>query len=153
MADRPLAGRAMPGEAKVSPAGEFPKAADSSAVGALVCVVDDDKPVRDSFRTLLESLGFAVTTHASGRDILVDERRRQASCLIVDQHMPEMDGLTTLDALRREGLGVLTILMTGRLDPQIAARAAALEVDAILEKPFSATRLIELIRTHREPTR
>jgi len=120
---------------------------------ALVCVVDDDDSVRDSFRTLLESLGFTVTTYASGRDILADERRHRARCVIVDQHMPEMDGLATLGALRREGSGVLTILISGRLDAEIAARAAALDVAAILEKPLSVPRLLELIRTTREPTR
>jgi FixJ family two-component response regulator len=129
------------------------KAAESSDAGALVCVVDDDESVRDSFRTLLESLGFAVTTYASGRDVLVDEHRRQASLFIVDQHMPEMDGLTTLGGLRREDSGVPTILMTGRLDPEIAARATALNVDAILEKPFSVARLVELIRAHGKPNR
>jgi two-component system response regulator DctR len=94
-----------------------------------------------------------VTTYASGRDALVDDRRRRASLFIVDQHMPEMDGLTTLGWLRREGPGVPTILMTGRLDPEIAARATALDVDAILEKPFSVARLLELIRAHSKPNR
>jgi two-component system response regulator FixJ len=126
---------------------------EGSDAGALVCVVDDDESVRDSFRTLLESLGFAVTTYASGRDVLVDDRRRQASLFIVDQHMPEMDGLTTLRGLRREGSGVPTILMTGRLDSEIAARAMALDVDAILEKPFSVPRLMELLRAHSKPNR
>jgi FixJ family two-component response regulator len=132
---------------------DHPKAGEGSDAGALVCVVDDDESVRDSFRTLLESLGFAVTTYASGRDVLVDDRRRQASLFIVDQHMPGMDGLTTLGGLRHEGSGVPTILMTGRLDPEIAARATALDVDAILEKPFSVTRLLELIRAHSKPNR
>jgi two-component system response regulator FixJ len=127
--------------------------AENGGASALVCVVDDDESVRDSFRTLLESLGFAVTTYASGRDILVDDGRRQASLFIVDQHMPEMDGLTTLGGLRREGSSVPTILMTGRLDPEIATRATALDVDAILEKPFSVARLLELIRAHSKPSR
>jgi FixJ family two-component response regulator len=126
---------------------------ESGDMAALVCVVDDDDGVRDSFRTLLESLGFAVTTYACGRDILADERRHQARCVIVDQHMPEMDGLATLGALRREGSGVPTILISGRLDAEIAARAAALDVAAILEKPLCVPRLLELIRTAREPTR
>ena len=129
------------------------KLAEKSDANALVCVVDDDESVRDSFRTLLESLGFAVATYASGRDVLVDNGRRQASLFIVDQHMPEMDGLTTLGGLRREGSSVPTILMTGRLDPEIAARAMALDVDAILEKPFSVARLLELIRAHGKSNR
>jgi two-component system response regulator FixJ len=139
--------------AKVAPNGHRPKAAENAGAGALVCVVDDDESVRDSFRTLLESFGFAVTTYASGRDILGDERRYQATCFIIDQHMPEMDGLATLEALSCEGSSVLTILNSGRLDAEIIARAKALHVDAILEKPFAAPALLELLVTPREPTR
>jgi two-component system response regulator FixJ len=146
VADHPTVNQATAGR-------DHPRATESSDAGALVCVVDNDESVRDSFRTLLESLGFAVTTYASGRDVLVDDRRRQASLFIVDQHMPEMDGLTTLRGLRREGSGVPTILMTGRLDPEIAARATALDIDAILEKPFSVAQLLELIRAHSKPDR
>ena len=113
--------------------------------GALICVVDDDASVRDSFRTLLETVGFAVTTYGSGRDMLADERRHQARCFVIDQHMPEMDGLATLGALRHEGSSALTILMSGLLDPETAARAAALGAGAVLEKPLSPARLLEII--------
>jgi len=118
-----------------------------SGTGGLVVVVDDDESVRDSFRILLESLGFTVKTYASGRDILRDGQCSLACCLIVDQHMPEMDGLTTLAALRRDGLGARTILVTGRLDAEITARAALLDVSAVLEKPVSTARLLDIIRT------
>jgi len=130
-----------------------PPAGNAAIAGALVCVVDDDESVRDSFRVLLESLGFAVTTHASGLDILADERRHEANCFIVDQHMPGMDGLATLGALHEERPGAQTILVTGRLDAEITARAVALDVGAILEKPFSTPRLLELLGAPREPTR
>ena len=132
---------------------ELSNGGETSTAGKLVCVVDDDESVRASFGTLLESLGFAVITYASGRDILGDERRHQVSCFIVDQHMPEMDGLTTLRALRRDNPGAMTILMTGRYDAEIAARAGVLQIDAVLEKPFLVTRLLEVIRTPHEPTR
>lgn len=153
MTDPPAADRTMSGAATFSPADALPEAAERGRAGALVCVVDDDEPVRGSFRALLESLGFAVMTYACGQDMLIDERRRQASCYIVDQHMPEMDGLTALGALHRDEPGALTILTTGRLDAVIAARAAALGGGAILEKPFSAARLLDVIRGRDEPHR
>ena len=153
MTGPPAGDRAISGMAMVSPVEERPKATHQSGTGALVCVVDDDESVRDSLHTLLDSLGFAVTTYASGREMLADARRHQASCLIIDQHMPGMDGLATLGALRGEGSDVPMILITGRLDAEIAARAKALDVGAVLEKPFTAARLLELIRGPGEPTR
>jgi two-component system, LuxR family, response regulator FixJ len=126
---------------------------DSTAAGALICVVDDDEGVRDSCRILLETLGFAVRTYASGADILADDGHRQAQCFVVDQQMPGIDGLTTLGVLSRERPHVLTILITGCLDRGIIARASALKIDAVIEKPFVAMRLIELIGETRDAGR
>ena len=111
-----------------------------------IYVVDDDESVRDSLSVLLETLGFEVLTHGSASDMLADERRRDAGCVIVDQHMPGMDGLAMLATLQHEGVAAPAILITGRLDSGIAARASALGVAAVLEKPFPTRRLVELVR-------
>ncbi len=111
-----------------------------------IFVVDDDASVRDSLSELLRVLGFEVIACASGSQLLADQRRREAGCLVVDQHMPGMDGLATLSALRRDGTNAPAILITGRLDPEIAARAAALGISALLEKPFAVPRLVELVQ-------
>jgi len=133
------------------PAAKFGDGPGSRQQAATVFIVDDDESVRDSLSVLLESLGFEVMTHASGREVLADDRCRTADCLIVDQHMPGMDGLTTLAALQGAGAAVPAILITGRLDPEIATRAAQLGVSAVLEKPFAATKLLELVRASTKP--
>ena len=111
-----------------------------------VAIVDDDSSVSHSLTALLEILGFETLAYASGGEFLADERRRRLRCLILDQHMPGMDGLALLAALKAEGVSAPTILITGRLDAAIAERADRLGVLAVLEKPFSAARLVELIR-------
>ena len=110
-----------------------------------VCVVDDDDWVCDSLRVLLEIHGFAVLACASGAEFLRDDQRAAAKCLVIDQHMPGLDGLDVVAQLQREGTVVPTILITGRLDAGIARRASALGVLAVLEKPFPVGRLVELI--------
>jgi len=113
-----------------------------------IFVVDDDASVRDSLSVLLETLGFQVFTHGSGAQLLADDRRRNAGCLIVDHHMPGMDGLEMLAALRGEGINAPAVLITGRLDPTVTERAASIGVKEILEKPFSAIRLVEVVRSN-----
>ena len=76
-----------------------------------------------------------------------DDRRRAAGCLIIDQHMPRMDGLDVVDRLQKEGVRVPTILISGRLNPSTKERAASLGVTSVLEKAFAADRLVDLIRT------
>jgi two-component system, LuxR family, response regulator FixJ len=112
-----------------------------------VCIIDDDECVVDSLKTLLESFGFSVLSYTSGREFLADVQRRAAGCLVIDHHMPGMTGLDVLVYLQKEGTQIPSILISGRLDAKIRERAARLGVSEIVEKPFAATRLIELIRT------
>lgn len=116
-----------------------------------VCVIDDDGWVCDSLNAMLEAHGFAVEAYSSGAEFLADDRRGKARCLIIDQHMPGLDGLAVIAELRRQNIVVPTILITGRLDPMIARRARELGVMATLEKPFGAARLIELVRQACDP--
>jgi two-component system response regulator FixJ len=111
-----------------------------------VCVVDDDDWVCDSLCVLLETYGFSVRSYPSGAAFLKDDRRLDAKLLIVDQHMPGLDGLDMVAELRRQKVFLPTILITGRLDAGIAQRSGALGVLALLEKPFPVAKLVELVR-------
>lgn len=126
------------------PASERQKTTQSGLRGP-VCVVDDDVWVSDSLSAVLELHGFDVVTFASGDDFLTNEHRRTAKCLIVDQHMPGLSGLELIAELRRDGGPPPAILITGRLDPVISERAANSGVLEVLQKPFAAARLVELV--------
>ena len=88
-----------------------------------------------------------MKSYTSGAELLADDRRRTAGCLLVDQHMPGMNGLDVVERLQKEGVHIPTILISGRLDTSIRERAAILGVTSVIEKPFAADRLVELIRT------
>ena len=111
-----------------------------------VCIVDDDVWVCDSLSILLETYGFTVLAYPSAADFLNDARHRKAKCLVIDQHMPGVDGLEVVRRLQRDGVFAPTILITGRLDPGIVQRAGELGIRAVLEKPFPVARLVDLVR-------
>jgi two-component system response regulator FixJ len=112
-----------------------------------ICIVDDDEAVADSLKSLLETFGFDVRSYPSGTDFLADDRRHAAGCLIIDQHMPGLNGLDVIDHMQKQGARVPTILISGRLDTNASERATSLGVTNILEKPFAADRLVDLIWT------
>jgi two-component system, LuxR family, response regulator FixJ len=114
-----------------------------------ICIVDDDEWVSDSLKLLLEIFGLDVQCYGSGAKFLADNCHRTASCLIIDLHMPGMNGLDVVEFLQKEGVKVPTILISGRLDRTTRERAGRLGVTGVLEKPFAADRLIELIRAIR----
>ena len=69
-----------------------------------IWVVDDDEGVADSLKSLLKTFGYDVQSYNSGTDFLADDRRRVTGCLIIDQHMPGMDGLDVVDRLQKQGV-------------------------------------------------
>ncbi|HUA76808.1 MAG TPA: response regulator [Acetobacteraceae bacterium] len=109
-----------------------------------VAIIDDDPAVLDSLKFLLELSGHVVTTYASAASFLAD-RGASHACLILDHHMPQMTGLELLERLRRDGAETPVLLITGSPSPAIIARAAALGVEKVLEKPPGEEDLLRFV--------
>ena len=120
-----------------------------------VAVVDDDPDVRDSLRFLLDVMGHPVETFASAAEFLntamhspFNGNRGDA---ILDNQMPNMTGLELVETLRARGMGIPVLLMTGSLSPAVVARAAALGIDRVIEKPPCDEALMGFINTSGRP--
>jgi len=124
-----------------------PKRSPQSEIQKPICIVDDDESVSDSLQALLETFGFKVQSYGSGSGFLADERHRAAGCLLIDQHMPGTSGLDVVDNLRKEGIQIPTMLISGRLDASTRQRATLLGVCELLDKPVAPGRLMQAIRT------
>lgn len=109
-----------------------------------VCVIDDDEAVRDSMRVLLESYGVAVEVYSSAREFL-PHSCDSSDCMLLDLHMPEMDGLQLLHAIREQGSARPVILITGRGDDQLSTRALQAGAYTFLSKPVEDGVLLQSI--------
>src|ERR1700682_3707878 len=68
-----------------------------------ILVVEDDRPIRETLRELLEGEGYAVTTAANGKEALESIRALRGRCLVLlDLQMPVMTGEELLDSLARD---------------------------------------------------
>jgi FixJ family two-component response regulator len=60
---------------------------------ALVFVVDDDAPLRESLKNLIRSVGLRVEAFASAQEFLRSPRPEVPSCLVLDVRLPGLSGL------------------------------------------------------------
>ena len=114
-------------------------------VSNLICIVDDDKSVRRALGRMVRSFGFDIQLLASGRDCLDGPYVDQASCLIVDVMMPDMDGFELHALLAASGRDIPTIFISGQNDKIIINRAQSVGSVAILSKPCDASSLHDAI--------
>ena len=104
-----------------------------------VLVVDDEPHVRDMLRAALTTMGAEVATAANGAQALEAVPTFQPDVILVDMMMPGLTGTEVRDALRRSGVTVPIILISGN---QIAAHEGFFDV---LEKPFDLRKLAQTV--------
>jgi FixJ family two-component response regulator len=115
----------------------------SAAVGALVCVVDDEETVRRSLSRLLRSAGHTARTFASARDFLDSEPHPGPCCLILDVNMPELDGFDLQVELA--GRTEQIVFLTGYGDVPMCARAMKSGAVDFLSKPVGDVVLLDAV--------
>jgi FixJ family two-component response regulator len=112
---------------------------------SLIAIVDDDDSVRQSVRSLLASLGFAVEACSSAEEFLSSPFLERTDCLIADVRMPGMSGLELQQELvvRQYKIPIVFITAYGKEDihPRAFANGA---VDCLL-KPFSEEALLNAV--------
>ena len=114
----------------------------SAASARKIVIVDDDEAVRESLDILLQTHGYDVTTFGSARAFLTCPEARQAECLILDLHLPDMSGF---DVLRQLGGGMKVVMVTARSDAATLRSALEAGATTLLEKPFSDELLVSSI--------
>jgi two-component system response regulator FixJ len=117
----------------------------SATPATTIFVVDDDEPVRDSIKVLLEVHGFKVEDFASTAAFAKSYRKPPRGCLILDQHLPLMTGIDFLRSSAGRELGIPVILVTGQGDPTFEQRARDAGVTEYLQKPIAQKVLLDTV--------
>jgi FixJ family two-component response regulator len=105
----------------------------------VVAIVDDDGGVRRALRRLVLSLSYRPTEFASGEDFLASLIEATPSCVLMDQHMPNLNGLDVLRRMRIEGRRVPVIIITGFDQPGLRRECFDAGASDYLVKPLEAS--------------
>lgn len=111
-----------------------------------VVVCDDSSFARRQIaRALPQGWDVAVTFAANGLEALDAIRQGEGDVLFLDLTMPEMDGFQVLEAIRREDLNTLTIVVSGDIQPESRRRVQQLGAVAFIQKPVDGEALAEVL--------
>ncbi|MDA1002897.1 MAG: response regulator [Chloroflexi bacterium] len=113
-----------------------------------ILVIDDNEDLREIIRTFCDVAGYAVRVASDGDAGLLEIEAFRPDVVLVDLLMPGRDGFSVLESLRTDYRHVRpgrVIAISALTDRVTVARLKALEVDAILPKPFSLSELRALL--------
>jgi EAL domain-containing protein (putative c-di-GMP-specific phosphodiesterase class I)/AmiR/NasT family two-component response regulator len=110
-----------------------------------ILLIDDDEGIRKAYGMVLEAVG-EVTTAADGSLALERLRAQRFDVVVSDLVMPNLMGDEFLRAVRLYDLDIPVILVTGRQDAQVMARAAEYGAFGYLIKPVPTPILTAVAR-------
>ena len=115
---------------------------------ATVLLVDDESTVRTTATRILERFGYSVIVAPDGKSALNIFARAfsQIDIVLLDMMMPKMDGKETFSKLCDIHPNVNVILMSGYQEAEVRGRFGDNKPTGFLQKPFSARKLISLVR-------
>jgi EAL domain-containing protein (putative c-di-GMP-specific phosphodiesterase class I) len=114
----------------------------------LVLLIDDDFSVRKMHAKVLSRAGFTIEAAAGGAQALsLLERGLRVGAIVTDLHMPGIDGLSFMRALRKIDLDVPVIVVTGYPSLDSAVRVIEYGGFRYLTKPAPAAELVGAVRS------
>jgi FixJ family two-component response regulator len=112
---------------------------------SVVFVVDDDLSVREALRSLIRSVGLRCETFQSAAEFLAFPLPESPACLVLDVELPGGSGLELPAELRRAGVEMPIIFITGHGTIPMSVRAMKDGAVEFLTKPFSEPELLRAI--------
>ena len=116
-------------------------------MGLRILVVDDESDIRELMRLTVALEGHVAEVASDGQEALEMVRSSPPDLVLLDIRMPGLDGWGFLEHAKDEGLleRVPVVAVSAHADPKTAERAIELGCSEFIEKPFSTTKLRELI--------
>jgi len=115
----------------------------------LIAIVDDDEFVCRAIKRLLALHGMDASIFSSGStflDVLDMNPSFVPDCVILDVHMPDLNGLMVQRLLASRRPGTPVIFITAEENPHQIAQALVAGAEAVFPKPFDGDLVVSTLR-------
>ncbi len=125
-------------------------------MNAKIFIVDDERTIRLTFRTALETEGYEVQEAASADEAMAGFKAEAYGLVILDLRLGEDNGLEVLERMRAVGVNTPTLMITAYGSVRDAVRAMRLGAIDFLPKPIEPAALratvADILGRHGVPT-
>jgi len=110
-----------------------------------ILIIDDDKAILKSFKSILELKGFRVATAENGREALEKVCSDFFNLALIDIRLPDMDGTSLLQEFQQLVPTMKKVMITGYSTEENAIDSLNLGADGYLRKPVMPGRLLKFL--------
>ena len=111
-----------------------------------ILIVDDEQGIREALTSILAEEGYDATSVSSGEECLAQLDQRSIDLVLLDVWLDGIDGLETLDRIRKSGFDPMVVMISGHASIETAVRATKLGAFDFIEKPLSLEKIILVIK-------
>lgn len=117
-----------------------------------IYIVDDDQSVCRALKTLLITFGFVVHSFNSAKEFFAAVPNDKPGCLVLDIHMPGMDGWAMQKKILDSGSRRPVIFISAEKKENATDQALKVGAVGFLQKPFDGQTLVDLINVASKDT-
>ena len=111
-----------------------------------ILVVDDDKNLANTFKLILQSVGFHVDTAATGLQALYKANKQNFDLVILDMNLPDMLGDEVAEKLKENNETINIIMITGYSSFKDGLDGKDLGINEVLMKPIPPEDLVKMAK-------
>jgi len=114
-----------------------------------ILIADDDAIFLGITASMVKALGYPVLTAPDGAEALelFEQNADNIGCVLLDLHMPKMNGISAFHRIRKLHEHVLVIIVSGCLDDARREQLAPLRPTSYLRKPVTFDVLSEVLNS------